>query len=69
LGKSFAFGFYPSATTASPSSLSRMMWRIKRYKRKIYHHHNFGDYLSFLVVKSLYDSRVSLAVSMKKESF
>jgi pyruvyltransferase len=43
-----------------------MVWKIKRYKQKIYHRHNFGDYLSFLVVKSLYDSHVSLAAQHEK---
>jgi pyruvyltransferase len=37
------------------------VWKLKRYNRKINHHHNFGDYLSLLIIKSITNSRVLLA--------
>ena len=46
--------------------MRRFAWRLKRYKKKIYHHHNFGDYLSLLIVRSLSESHVCLADQHEK---
>jgi pyruvyltransferase len=57
----FAFGFYPNSRNASASRVRRLNWRLKRFKQKIFHRHNFGDFLSYHLVAALSQSRVRIA--------
>lgn len=59
--KLFAFGFTPDTRSASASRLRRFGWTLKRLRQRLYHHHNFGDFLSFLLVSNLSQLRVRLA--------
>lgn len=62
----FAWGFHPSPTTESRSPLHRLTCQLKRYKQKIYPTRNFGDYLSFLIVRSISDLHVNLVDQHEK---
>lgn len=65
----FAFGFYPTSRGADASRLRRISWKLKTIKRRVIHHHNFGDYLSYLLVSRLSAGRVSLAEQGEQGKF